>query len=871
MATSEITSRARRVKNRWFMRITKVLSTYQMDILYKSTKAHVGPFSSSPRTKSVKVPWGPPVSCEYQSRAANGANYNVFLFRNNNNETAGFDESLFDNLEVDIDGGEVSPFAQRVTSMYVADKKCLLAIYLSLMQHNNEFVHHNAATHDVNGFVLDGSGITTEDLVAAGGSLSDLQEFTRIAKVSAKCVDDVSQAYLSMHNMSVDPKRQLEENLFSDSSAKKRKVESIDIKEADELKDPKGLECQWKKSYVGRASIPLDSIEIPRNSFNINNERVRKISESMKVRYDPALTTIVVCPVDFNQGFDLQNIGNTKFSVVQKVHTLSAFKLLDEAGDFEKLYGHHNRQVMACVVSTNSLALNVYGNVRCKIIESNFIQAPRPQDLLHIFNALRKSEDINCHEIVSRLAKHCRFGPNETTSILKLCKKSELFQLSLIETLEKYELYETVDGKYAKNHAVAFKRGDKLKMPNNMFNNLAKIDESYFLDNFTQVITGNISLKELIDEGLKGIAVKKVAATLCQLTGYTNINDLNRRYENRFDGAALEHFLGAEQCKGQLNGQAKSLKKYYDDVVGNKVSSRFSVEVMEGSFNDFKATNLCENFDTIVAHFKKEYPEWCLDLMKSVTFSGKAHHAAVILLPNEDLQFKVLSFLRSRKDIVACGVKVFPIVFMNRADARPSRDGFTENVNYGVLFGRFTILKPPIYSSYQCIKNICDIVKSISPPASNIVLIVDEDMQLTKLNKQSEPYNVTYCGSKKSLSKFRHELADSNNCDIPSNDGSSSSAGDAVVSSEPSDSIVNSSVDSASEEARLVISKETSVIKNKVDESTTSPIKASGSSQFNDSGLGLSQSFSQSIFTEDNGYVASTQKEAQGDPYKFVD
>lgn len=76
--------------------------------------------------------------------------------------------------------------------------------------------------------------------------------------------------------------------------------------------------------------------------------------------------------------------------------------------------------------------------------------------------------------------------------------------------------------------------------------------------------------------------MKKVAATLCQLTGYTNINDLNRRYENRFDGAALEHFLGAEQCKGQLNGQAKSLKKYYDDVVGNKVSSRFSVEVMEG-------------------------------------------------------------------------------------------------------------------------------------------------------------------------------------------------------------------------------------------------------------------------------------------------
>lgn len=883
MAQSEVTSKARRSKNRWFMRITKVLSTYQMDILYKSTKAHIGPFSSSPRTKTVKVPWGPPVSCEYNVRSAgNGSSFNIFLFRNGNNETAGFDESLFDNLEVNIDGGGVSSFAQRVTSMYVADKKQLLAMYLSLLQHSKEFVHHNESTHDLEGFALNGTGFTKEDIMAAGGSLIDLQEFIRIAKISAKCVNDVNQAYLTMHNMIVDGKRQLEENLFSSSSNKKARVDSVNVKEADELNDPKGLEVQWKKSYVGRASIPLDSILVPSELFNLNTDRVNRIAESMKVRYDPTQTTVVVCPADLAKKVDLQNIADTKFSVVQKAHTVSAFKLLDEEGEFQKLIGHHHREVMVCVVSTNSLALNAYGNVRTKIIESNFVEAPRPQDLIHLYNALVRNEDVNCLEIITRMSRHCRFGPNETTSILKLCKRSEVFRISLIEILTKFELYETIDGRHVKNHAVAMKRGDKLKMPNNMLNSLAKIDESFFLQHFTKVVSGKTSLKELVDQGLHRLAVKKVASTLCQLTGYTNINNLNTQYDNRFDGQILEHFIGAEQCKGKLNSQAKALKKYYDDVVNNG-SANICVKMKEGSFGNITSGSLCLDFDTIIAQIKNFDSEWWMNFMNTIINSGKSYHASLLLVPSELLQFKITSFLRSQKDGVAKSLKVFPIVFLNRGAARTNEEGYNENSTYGVLFGRFTVLKPPIFFSYPSIESIADIVVSLCPPATSIVFIADEGYSLFKLHEGSElPYNVTYIGSKKSLAKLKSDLGKSNTSSSFSKDISGGNE-TGTIETEPAENSVttsgneNRSIEIESAElgettSSVVNSNVETYMKGKsLDESSTSPIKAPSSIQFNDSGIELSQNCSQNIFSVKNVHFSSTQNELHNDPYKFVE
>ena len=114
-----ITSKAKRPKNAWYMRMTKVVDVYQMDLGYKDTKNRSGPFSTTSHG-SVKMPWGPSTGCEYVVRKVEEGFVKEYKFRNKRRETACFDEVLLNNIE---NGDGVTPFAQRVTAMNVGDKK----------------------------------------------------------------------------------------------------------------------------------------------------------------------------------------------------------------------------------------------------------------------------------------------------------------------------------------------------------------------------------------------------------------------------------------------------------------------------------------------------------------------------------------------------------------------------------------------------------------------------------------------------------------------------------------------------------------------------------------------------------------------------
>ena len=80
MSPNLVMSRARRPKNGWSMQISKIVDTYQMDIMYKNSKGQVGPYSSSEHTISAKVPWGPPVSCKYKSRLIENGEIQINIF-----------------------------------------------------------------------------------------------------------------------------------------------------------------------------------------------------------------------------------------------------------------------------------------------------------------------------------------------------------------------------------------------------------------------------------------------------------------------------------------------------------------------------------------------------------------------------------------------------------------------------------------------------------------------------------------------------------------------------------------------------------------------------------------------------------------------
>ena len=82
--------------------------------------------------------------------------------------------------------------------MCVGDRKKLLGNYLTLLQYAESFIYHNPALKDENGFSIDRTGVTMEEVESNGGSVEDFRSFVQIAKASAVAVESVEKGYSAM-------------------------------------------------------------------------------------------------------------------------------------------------------------------------------------------------------------------------------------------------------------------------------------------------------------------------------------------------------------------------------------------------------------------------------------------------------------------------------------------------------------------------------------------------------------------------------------------------------------------------------------------------------------------------------------------------
>jgi len=227
---------------------------------------------------------------------------------------------------------------------------------------------------------------------------------------------------------------------------------------------------------------------------------------------------------------------------------------MDKTQEFQKLTGHESRMVLAYVIDTNSPAMVVFSNMRSNDITNQFGRKMCPQNFLHVFDTLvKKDKKVDNMKVIERMCKHSRTGPNEITSVLKLCKWSPDGFRCLIDALEVFEVYETRDVSRSGRYGTLLARGEKLSMTNTLFNQLGKCEEKYFLKHSEKVVSGEISLKNLIDENILIIEVRKVASVLSQITGYQSVEKLSRRYPGKFDFEALTAYVGAEVKDGKLN------------------------------------------------------------------------------------------------------------------------------------------------------------------------------------------------------------------------------------------------------------------------------------------------------------------------------
>ena len=724
------------------------MGTHEVSVVYKSTRGIAQPLSASNQNSSVKIPFGPPSGCELRVRKDGDKTVSEFKFKNLRHQSVALQDTLLNNL---LPG--VTPFSQKITSLCI-DKRKLLSVYLSFINSCEDFIHHRDEIHSPDGFLLSDGEKSLVSISGAGGSLEDFREFVMLARDCAVMVESSEKAMER-----VAGKRKNSDHSASASAPKLSKLEAVVQREENEVKDEEGLEHNYRNSYVGVAHVELKNISVsPEMKVKINPFRVQYIMSSMRKKYDPALSVLVVCQVDDKK--KCSDI-NQEFYVVQKVHCLQAFKELNKTKEFESFFGHHNGKVLCYILNTNRRDMMQYGNARENMISADCYKKFGPQDILHHFHCLTMKEDssLDSLKMVERMAKLACVGPDECTALDKLCKWSKPAFVALMKVVEKFEHYQTLDVKSTGNQQ-ALEKGLKLRMTNVLLRLLAKVSEKYFLENSEQVMQSKISLQQLAENFKILTEVEKVYTALSAMSHYESVATLSEAYPGKFGCESLRPYIGAIWNDKTINDQGKRLEKFYKSVIAEP-DEDFVSPVDFVSYQDIKKVIADEDIltksDMIIFMMKETNKDVIADIVIEVLGSDKPFNAALLVFPCEIDQFEVLSHLRSRKASTSL-IKDFMLVpLLFKVELKHGGE-VTENVKYSLLFGKMTVLKIPLKVCYDDLAQLAQVVDCICPSKKRVSLICDHGVPCIKLHNTELNRQVRYFGTAAAIAKFEKRL-----------------------------------------------------------------------------------------------------------------
>lgn len=585
-----------------------------------------------------------------------------------------------------------------------------------------------------------------------------------------KSLEQIRKKYLSSKKRKAQT-----DNLEADSIPKEPKLKKSEIvveNEKKELDDDEGLEKAYQSSFCGVAHIPLDNILIsPQMSLKINPFRVQFIKSSMKKRYNPAISVLVVCPVDDSKKVD---VSTDKFYVVQKVKCLEAFKELDKTGDFVNLYGHHDRKVLSYILNNNKPEVMQYGNLSENLISGQFASRTVPQDILHHFHCLTmRDSSVKAIKVVERMSRLCCIRSEECTALERICKWSNNGFTAFMTVLEKYERYQTKDVK-STGLVQRIARGEKLNLSNVLLRLLGKCSEIYFLENYQKVLDMSISFRELAENHQEVLEVEKVLKVLSKIAKYVAVDTIQKLHPGKFEEETMKDYIGAVFDENIKNQKAVELENYYDFVISTPADEVFAKPVdfvVYEAVNDiFEDEEIMAMADMIIYNMDISNKDDINNICNSVLGGNKAFHAALLMFPCELDYFDVLSFLRSQQPITNMikGFEIVPLLF-NKGLKGGDTNKIGENIQYGLLFGKLTLLKSPLLVHYSDPAQIIKVVESICPPKQRVCFISGPGLAPIQIHNEDLEWKVKYFGTDYDLSKFKKKLsADKNPAKIDS-------------------------------------------------------------------------------------------------------
>ena len=729
---------------RWFPFITKVDDTYYLHLGYKTSRGEISELRSSKKNSVTKIPFGSPVKCDFYSANDQETDQAEFSFTNSKNYTVKQKLCYLDCFVIEHFFPDVSlAFAKKVASLIVERKEKLLCRFFALISHSRGFDQHREDVHTDEGEEIEDT--IESSFLSDNSILKDFKEFYAAALESAKVLNrppsDIRTFFVA--------KRKNAES--SKETKKKPHIEIVDEKEMKEIEDASGLEKRYYKSLFGLVSVPLSNLKIhPGLVKQLDQSRVESIISSMMKRFDPSLNVPVICPTEGSEVTDLSTVSQNEFLVITKIHTVKAFMDLDSKGQFVTLSSHENGTIPCFVANLSSDELVHYGNFRNNDVNYQFSKHSAPQDLLKSYVSLfHKSGAPSASSFIERMAYLARFAPDVTTALRKLCHWSITAVTALVETVAKYEKFETTDKK-PNNYRVNLSRQERMVMPDRIFKRLGKITEEFFMAVYQDIVTGAVSLLSCIEDFEKKSKMEKVSSVLSAIAEFRTYENIRMDNPGMFDYEQLKHFFGAEIRKnGSKNKEASRLEDYYKSVVSGSADDD---NISFVPLSDIKTAVDAGKFDTfqvLVAMFKNEAVS--SDISNLLLNRQRCNQIIILIFPSLNCKIEVLNWA---KDNVSNDIGIKQIFFQCEG---VQSGAFEENLMYAILAGNVkTGIKVKVCQEGLGVLPL--LVSQISSIGSTVAAIVGNNDPLFKIHSDPCQNKVTYFGSTKEVNDFRISL-----------------------------------------------------------------------------------------------------------------
>ena len=262
----------------------------------------------------------------------------------------------------------VTDLSMQIQSLITRSQMDLLALLFSTLPYAAGFNKHHSELHSSLGLRLDGKGATEEDFRKLGGSIEDLEMFISNSKKSSVDVNlrNPLKRYFGTSTEEKFPKKK------KPSQDKKSKYE-------EEVKDREGVERKYSNAFCGSVDVKLESLQLePTLQTKVRYFHVKGLKQTMLSRFDPSLLSIVVRPADATK-FDPKKPEDSKYFVVQGLHSFRALKLLKDENKLQLLPGMGEGFVTVTIVNVEETELVLYGHLRGNSLASTYVRKPQPQ------------------------------------------------------------------------------------------------------------------------------------------------------------------------------------------------------------------------------------------------------------------------------------------------------------------------------------------------------------------------------------------------------------------------------------------------------------------------------------------------------------